>query len=524
MRRLFGLTTAFAIVFSGLGAMTANANGCSLAGTATVVTGLGTCSGAITIPDGVTSIGSTAFQNSTLTSIIIPNTVTSIGAMAFAEVSTLKEVAIPNSVTEIGVDAFIGIGTLESFTVDSANPNYRDIDGVLFNKLATQLITYPASKAVTSYDIPNSVTEIVRRSFWGAGRLTRIAIPDSVTLIGNQAFLYTGGLSSITIPNSVTSIDHNAFQGSGIVNITFPSSVTFLGNDIFLEANALKSVRFLGTEAPTASDGLLSVPESTTGIINPSATGFTPTVAGKWRGLILVTASAGLLASEAAASVDALIVALPALSSIITANSTSITAARAAFVALSVAAKDLVTSLSLLVAAEEKLLSLINSAADTAVREAIAKREVEKRNARAEVIAKLENTERIPFELFAQAEIAGITKDNYEAVQAEIAALPEASREDLLLILKIARKYEVVGIVTTERVISIHSNSLIEIDLIPEDSKHKEALTAAIKKLPVSERSSYAAIKEVIDNKIAEIQARKDRLATVLALIASRDD
>jgi hypothetical protein len=523
MRRLFGLATALAIVISGLSAVTANANGCSLAGTSTVVTGIGTCSGAITIPDGVTTIANGAFQNSTLVSIIIPNTVISIGAMAFAEANTLRGIVIPNSVTEIGVDAFVGIGTLESITVDSANPNYRDIDGVLFNKLATQLITYPASKAVTSYDIPNSVTEIVRRSFWGAGRLTRIAIPDSVTSIGNQAFLYTGGLASITIPNSVTFVDDNAFQGSAIVNITFPSSVTFIGNDIFLEANALKSVRFLGAEAPIASDRTLNVPESTTGTINPGATGFTPTVAGKWRGLILVTAGAGLLASEAAASVDVLIVALPALNSIITADSTSITAARAAFNALNVAAKDLVTSLSILVAAEEKLLSLINSAADSIVREAIAKREVEKKNARTEIFSRYENSERIPFELFAQAEIAGITKENYEAVQAEIVALAEASREDLFLILKIARKYEVIGIVASERVISIHSSMMIEIGLIPEDSKHKAALTAFIKKLPVIERSSYAGIKEAIDNEMAEIQARKDRYAAILARITSRN-
>ena len=69
---------------------------------------------------------------------------------------------------------------------------------------------------------------------------------------------------------------------------------------------------------------------------------------------------------------------------------------------------------------------------------------------------------------------------------------------------------------------SIYSNSLIEIGLIHEESKHKAALTAAIKKLPIDERSSYAEIKDAIDNEMAEIQGRKDRLATVLALIASR--
>jgi len=76
----------------------------------------------------------------------------------------------------------------------------------------------------------------------------------------------------------------------------------------------------------------------------------------------------------------------------------------------------------------------------------------------------------------------------------------------------------------SERFKTIYSNSLIEIGLIAEDSQHKAALTEAIKNLPEDERSSYAAIKEAVDNEMAEIQARKDRLANVLALIASRDD
>jgi hypothetical protein len=63
---------------------------------------------------------------------------------------------------------------------------------------------------------------------------------------------------------------------------------------------------------------------------------------------------------------------------------------------------------------------------------------------------------------------------------------------------------------------------LIEIGLIPEDSKYKAALTAAIKKLPASERSSLADIAEVISAEMAEIQARNDLLKAVLTRIAAR--
>ena len=166
-----------------------------------------------------------------------------------------------------------------------------------------------------------------------------------------------------------------------------------------------------------------------------------------------------------------------------------------------------------------------NSAAQAAAQAAAAaQRETEKRNARAKILDKWQKSESIPITLFAQAEIAGVTEENYKDVQAEMAAIPEISRVDITQVLKIARKYEVVGRIASEQVSTVYSSELIEVGLISAESKHKAALTAAIKKLPVDERSSYAEIKEAIDNEMAEIQARKDRLANVLALIASRNN
>lgn len=160
--------------------------------------------------------------------------------------------------------------------------------------------------------------------------------------------------------------------------------------------------------------------------------------------------------------------------------------------------------------------------AEVARKEAAVKREAEKRSARAEIVRKLKTPERVMIETFNQAEIAGITNENIDELHTEIFALSEVSRADITKVLKVARKYEVVGIIASERVKSIYSSSLIEIGLIPADNKHKAALTQAVKKLPVSERSSYAAIKDGIDAEMAEIQLRNDRLKDILARIASR--
>ena len=177
---------------------------------------------------------------------------------------------------------------------------------------------------------------------------------------------------------------------------------------------------------------------------------------------------------------------------------------------LTLTAAPVVVSLS-----AEEIARLARVAANT-------QREADKSSARTLIFTNFKSYGKMTAEIFSQAEIKGITAENIESVQAEIDALPKESRGDISQILKIARKYEVVGMIASGRVTSVYSSTLIEIGLIPADSKDRAALMAVIKKLPASERSSYAAIKAAIDRKTAEIQARKDRYSAILARSAAR--
>ena len=191
------------------------------------------CSGltSIVIPAGVTSIGNSAFYKcSGLTSIVIPDSVTSIGNSAFYGCSGLTSIIIPDGVTSIGGQTFCGCSGLTSITIP---------DGVT----SIGNGAFAVCSGLTSLVIPAGVTSIAYQAFRGCSGLTSLVIPAGVTSIGDQAFYGCSGLTSLVIPAGVTSIGYQAFYGcSGLTSIAIPAGVTSIGDYAFRGCSSLTSI------------------------------------------------------------------------------------------------------------------------------------------------------------------------------------------------------------------------------------------------------------------------------------------
>ena len=218
----------------------------------------------VMLPDGLSAVESSAFSGCrSLTSISIPEPVTTIGSFAFLSCRKLTSVFIPSGVTSIGSGAFGYCVELMEILVDSTNPSYRDIDGVLLNKTGSSLIQYPSGKT-GEFEIPTSVAMIENSAFASCHYLTRVTMRSNLTSIGSSAFSNCVGLSQITIGEGVTDIGSYAF--SGCVNLEAigvePLNLSFSSLDGVLYD--LTQTRLI--EYPEGRTGSFTLPASVTTI------------------------------------------------------------------------------------------------------------------------------------------------------------------------------------------------------------------------------------------------------------------
>ena len=184
----------------------------------------------------------------------------------------IKSIKIPSSVESI---YFYDCSEMISIDVDPTNPDFKSVNGVLFNKSMTTILQFPGGKS-GSYSIPIGVTTIGEQAFEGSSKISSITIPSSVSAIGEIAFQDCFSLKDVTILNGLKSIPDDTFMGcTNLRRITIPSSVDSMG-DAFRYCFNLGEIYFLGS--PPSFSGQI-IDECVVYYL-PSATGWDETYAG----------------------------------------------------------------------------------------------------------------------------------------------------------------------------------------------------------------------------------------------------
>ena len=156
----------------------------------------------INLPDGITKIGNSAFQNTGLTEIVIPEGVTSIESYAFDNCRSLSLITLPSTITEIGKDAFRGcaitdlyVSDLESWIkISFENSTSNPLSGTSY-QYSTKM--YINNELLTTLKIPNGVTKVDKYSFSNCDSLTEVIMPNTLKNVEALAFSNCSNLSKV---------------------------------------------------------------------------------------------------------------------------------------------------------------------------------------------------------------------------------------------------------------------------------------------------------------------------------------
>ncbi|MBQ7906524.1 MAG: leucine-rich repeat protein [Clostridia bacterium] len=230
----------------------------------------------------VTKIGFESFRNcQVLQSVTIPDSITTIESGAFFDCNYLESVYIPEKLEHLKGEPFRSCNSLKTIDVDSNNPSYSSVDGVLYTKNLKELIFYPPGRNQTEFAIPSGVEIVHKYAFSHCEKLQRIIVPASVYQLPYNAIIFCNGLEGITvnennqtyksfegnlyskdgktflrlcvsteetrlvIPNGCLRISSfAAYYCDNLVSVTISESVTHIGESAFSQCDNLTEANF----------------------------------------------------------------------------------------------------------------------------------------------------------------------------------------------------------------------------------------------------------------------------------------
>lgn len=221
----------------------------------------------ISIPQSVTRIGISSFEQSGLLDVHIGDHIAVIGEGAFNYCDYLKSVRLPTGLEKIPGGIFSGCLSLSNVVIPAGVKSigdrafyYSGLTAVHLPPGATSIGTgaFQLCGRMTWVDVPDSVVTIHDQAFGQCSGLVRVGIGDGVTKIGEGAFSSCDQLSNVTFGSGVTQIGKSAFTSCGnLVSLAIPDNVTQIGDSAFSSCWSLVNVSF-GTGLISIGEGAFS--------------------------------------------------------------------------------------------------------------------------------------------------------------------------------------------------------------------------------------------------------------------------
>jgi len=178
----------------------------------------------------LTSLGSSAFYYTALTTVTLPNSITSMGSNVFKNCTKLESANIPTGINSVPSYTFQNCEKLTSVTM------HDDITTV-------GEYAFDGCKLLPAIALSDQITTISNYAFYNCQSLVLTALPAALKSIGYRAFYNTKALTaSLTLPETLTTLREEAFSGSGITGVTIQKNISTFDTEVFYNCAGLATV------------------------------------------------------------------------------------------------------------------------------------------------------------------------------------------------------------------------------------------------------------------------------------------
>ena len=184
------------------------------------------------VPEGVETIGPSAFEGCSLTRTVLPKSLKTIEFNAFLHCNSLTSVEFHEGLQSIGDRAFEGCNLLAGVKLPGG---LQTLGAFAFSHCAS----------LASVELPEGLQTIMDGAFEDCNALTSVALPEGLQTLGAFAFSGCSSLASVELPEGLQTVGAYAFSGcSSLESVKLPDGLRTLESSAFKDCQKLRSVHF----------------------------------------------------------------------------------------------------------------------------------------------------------------------------------------------------------------------------------------------------------------------------------------